>query len=158
MLLETSAVQRGVSLPPVVLIGEVDQPVADHVWIDNVAATRAMTSCLIKQGHRRIASLGAMHVRDLPAPGAGLPRRRSSPPAAGRPEPGDRRRWDPEGGYGPSGAGWPSTAPPDALFCFTDSLALGALHAFADAGLRVPDDVSVVGYDDVPEAAHYARR
>ena len=42
------------------------------------------------------------------------------------------------------------------MFAFTDSLALGALHALAESGLRVPEDVSVVGYDDVPEAAHYS--
>ncbi len=33
-------------------------------------------------------------------------------------------------------------------------MALGALRAFHEAGRRVPDDVSVVGYDDIPEAAH----
>ena len=42
MSLETSAIQPGVVLPPVVVIGEVDQPIADHVWIDNVAATAAV--------------------------------------------------------------------------------------------------------------------
>ncbi len=56
--LETSAVQRGVSLPPVVLIGEVDQPIADHVWVDNVAAVEAITDLLIQRGHRRIAISG----------------------------------------------------------------------------------------------------
>ena len=60
VLLETSAVQRGVSLPPVVLIGEVVQPLADHVWHDNVTASREMTTMLIEEGHRRIAVLGIM--------------------------------------------------------------------------------------------------
>ena len=40
-----------------------------------------------------------------------------------------------------------------ALFCATDSLALGALCALNEAGLRVPDDMSVVGFDDIPIAA-----
>jgi DNA-binding LacI/PurR family transcriptional regulator len=35
------------------------------------------------------------------------------------------------------------------------SLALGLIHAFRDAGLDVPGDISVVGFDDVPDAAHY---
>jgi DNA-binding LacI/PurR family transcriptional regulator len=34
----------------------------------------------------------------------------------------------------------------------SDQLAIGAMEAVADIGLRVPDDVSVVGYDDIPAA------
>ena len=47
-------------LPPVVLIGEVDQPIADHVWIDNVAALAAMLTTSSDTGRRRIAVLGGM--------------------------------------------------------------------------------------------------
>ncbi len=42
----------------------------------------------------------------------------------------------------------------DALFAVTDVLAIGALQALADAGLQVPRDVSVVGFDDLPRAAY----
>jgi DNA-binding LacI/PurR family transcriptional regulator len=42
-----------------------------------------------------------------------------------------------------------------AVFSSNDQMALGLLHAFADMGRRVPADVSVVGFDDIPEAAHY---
>ncbi|KKD06714.1 LacI family DNA-binding transcriptional regulator [Streptomyces sp. WM6386] len=41
-----------------------------------------------------------------------------------------------------------------AIFASNDQMALGLLHALHEAGRRVPDDVSVVGYDDIPEAAH----
>jgi DNA-binding LacI/PurR family transcriptional regulator len=44
----------------------------------------------------------------------------------------------------------PSTT---ALFLANDQMAMGALRALAEAGRRVPDDVSVVGFDDIPEAA-----
>ncbi len=42
----------------------------------------------------------------------------------------------------------------DAVFAATDLLAIGAMRALADAGRRVPDDVSVVGFDDLPRAAY----
>lgn len=42
---------------------------------------------------------------------------------------------------------------PTAILCGNDAMAIGALSALAAAGLRVPDDVSVMGYDDVPQAA-----
>lgn len=41
-----------------------------------------------------------------------------------------------------------------AVFASNDQMALGLLHALHEAGRRVPEDVSVVGYDDIPEAAH----
>ncbi|WP_326575699.1 LacI family DNA-binding transcriptional regulator [Streptomyces sp. NBC_00481] len=41
-----------------------------------------------------------------------------------------------------------------AVFVSNDQMALGLLRALYEAGRRVPDDVSVVGYDDIPEAAH----
>ena len=43
--------------------------------------------------------------------------------------------------------------PFDALVCFNDVMAAGALRALHDAGVRVPDDVAVVGHDDMPMAA-----
>jgi LacI family transcriptional regulator len=45
-----------------------------------------------------------------------------------------------------------------ALFCANDEMALGALSYFHEAGIRVPQDVSVIGYDDAPSAAYSAPR
>lgn len=45
------------------------------------------------------------------------------------------------------------SARPTALICFNDHLAMGAYQALADAGLRIPQDVSVIGFDDVPLAS-----
>jgi len=43
---------------------------------------------------------------------------------------------------------------PTAVLCVTDLMAIGAMNAARMAGLRVPDDLSVVGFDDIPLAAH----
>ncbi len=43
-----------------------------------------------------------------------------------------------------------------AVFAANDLMAIGLLHGFRDAGLRVPHDVSVIGFDDIPVAAHVA--
>lgn len=47
--------------------------------------------------------------------------------------------------------------PPTALFCGTDRMAMGAFDAIREAGLRIPDDVAVVGYDDQEIIAAYLR-
>jgi DNA-binding LacI/PurR family transcriptional regulator len=41
-----------------------------------------------------------------------------------------------------------------ALFAFNDISAIGAIHALRESGLRVPEDVSVVGFDDIQSAAY----
>ena len=43
-----------------------------------------------------------------------------------------------------------------AIFSSNDQMALGLIHAIREAGLDVPGDVSVVGFDDIPEAEHFA--
>lgn len=42
-----------------------------------------------------------------------------------------------------------------AVFAANDQMALGLVHGLAERGLRVPDDISVVGFDDLPDARHF---
>ncbi len=44
---------------------------------------------------------------------------------------------------------------PTAIFCFNDVMAMGVLHTLIEAGLRIPQDCSVVGFDDLEWAAYY---
>jgi LacI family transcriptional regulator, repressor for deo operon, udp, cdd, tsx, nupC, and nupG len=62
--------------------------------------------------------------------------------------------WNPRGGASALSRWLESHQPPEAIFCLTDSMAIGALNALWSAGLRVPEDISVVGYDDIAEAAY----
>ena len=48
-----------------------------------------------------------------------------------------------------------ATHPRTAVFAANDQMALGLIHAFRVAGLDVPRDISVVGFDDIPESAHF---
>ena len=154
VLLETSALQPGVDLPPVVMIGEVEQPAVDHLWNDNVAAVREMTQLLLDEGHRRIALLGRLASASYKLRAQGY---RDALQAAGIGA-------DPELEIRVSG--WTAAAGaaavrehlafhplPDAILCCTDTLAMGTMSALWSDGYRVPDDVSVTGYDDIPEAA-----
>jgi DNA-binding LacI/PurR family transcriptional regulator len=46
--------------------------------------------------------------------------------------------------------------PPTAIFCVSDTLAIGALSALRELGKRVPEDVAVMGFDDIALSAHVA--
>jgi LacI family repressor for deo operon, udp, cdd, tsx, nupC, and nupG len=155
--LETSAIQPGIALPPVVVIGEVDQPIADHVWIDNVAASAAMVAHLADRGRRRIAAVGVM---DSESARLRIKGYRRGLAEAGLPY--DAAVELPTPSWGPGGAArtvadlLARVPEVDALFCFTDALAMGALHVLAKSGRRVPDDIAVAGYDDIWESAFFA--
>ena len=60
----------------------------------------------------------------------------------------------PEIGYRPMQALLEKTREFTAIFCFNDIAAIGAIRALKDAGLTVPGDVSVVGFDDIQSAAY----
>jgi LacI family transcriptional regulator len=60
----------------------------------------------------------------------------------------------PEIGYKPMQALLEKTRAFTAVFCFNDIAAIGAIRALKDAGLAVPGDVSVVGFDDIESAAY----
>jgi DNA-binding LacI/PurR family transcriptional regulator len=136
------------------MIGEVEQPAVDHLWTDNVTALRELTQLLLDEGHRRIALLGRMvsasyHLRvegyREALRGAGLP---VDPTLEIEVD-----SWTAAGGAEAIRGHLARHELPDAIICCTDSLAMGVLSALWGDGYRVPDDVSVVGYDDVPEAA-----
>jgi DNA-binding LacI/PurR family transcriptional regulator len=144
---------------PLVLLGEADLgPVADRVHIDNVSAARDATRHLVERGYQRIAAIGWQD----PSPRATAQQRllgyTQALEEAGLPV--DRVLFPPVRSYfRPDGAAamrrllkLPDR--PDAVFCFNDLLALGAMRAAHEAGLRLPEDLALVGFDDVEEAEY----
>jgi LacI family transcriptional regulator len=61
----------------------------------------------------------------------------------------------PELGYGPASELLTRGAYFTALICYNDVAAIGAIRAFMDRGLRVPEDISVVGFDDIQGASYH---
>ncbi|MFF5499354.1 LacI family DNA-binding transcriptional regulator [Streptomyces aquilus] len=142
---------------PVVILGEriFGGPV-DHVAMPNVEASRAATRHLVERGCRRIAFVSGtvgeeVDVSSLRHAGyrqaleeAGLPldpELHQRLAAFSRAEGARCARDMVERGLGFDG-----------VFCVTDTVAMGVLRGLADAGVRVPEQVKVMGFDDVPES------
>ncbi|MFI2200088.1 LacI family DNA-binding transcriptional regulator [Streptomyces sp. NPDC020192] len=143
---------------PVVLLGEriFGGPV-DHVAMPNVEASAAATRHLIERGCRRVALVcgelrDEVHMSSLRHTGyrqalraAGLPADPAlvqSVPALTMAEGARRARAMVAGGLDFDG-----------VFCVTDTVAMGVLRGLADAGVRVPEQVKVIGFDNVDESA-----
>ncbi|MFJ9779661.1 LacI family DNA-binding transcriptional regulator [Amycolatopsis sp. NPDC101161] len=141
---------------PLVLLGEHDGAAGvDHVAIDNVAAAREATGHLLAAGRRRIAALG-IQPRSLNATARQrLAGYQQALAEAGVPAEPDLavpvRRLHRADGHRAMLELLDRAEPPDAVFCFTDELALGALRAAADRGVTVPDDLALVGFDDIED-------
>jgi LacI family transcriptional regulator len=126
------------------------------VEFDNAAGARAVTSHLLSAGHRRIVFLGGLPgntALDARVGGyrAALAEHGLPPEAAHVVDCGLGRANGQRAMAELLKGGRDFTA----VFAGDDMVAAGALRAIADAGLRVPDDVSVVGYNDIPLAADF---
>ncbi|MFB2580704.1 LacI family DNA-binding transcriptional regulator [Herbiconiux sp. P15] len=122
------------------------------VGVDQYSGGRAATAHLISLGHRRIAHLtGPADSGDANERERGWRDELAAAGLAARVVgTGD---WTPASGF-EFGRG----LAPDvtAVFAANDQMALGLIHALTERGLTVPGDISVVGFDDIPEAAHMA--
>ena len=150
-------IHRLASRTPLVLLAA--QPASssmlDHVLIDNVAAASAATDHLLRLGRRRIALIG----RSLDdRTGIAVDRvrgYRNALQAAGYPVDQslvvDAQGFKREHGARAMTRLLALPAAPDAVFCYNDPLALGAMRTALSRGLRIPDDLAVVGFDDIED-------
>ena len=139
---------------PVVLLGTT-APGLSAVTIDNEAGAAAMVRHLAELGHRRIAL-----VAGPPANADARARRRGYRRAVAQAgldrDPALEAAGDFTQASGAAAARALLALPerPTALFAANDSMAIGALRALREAGLAVPGDVAVAGFDDTPVAEY----
>lgn len=144
---------------PLVLIGEHGETLASstvcHVGPDNAAAAEHATQYLLESGRRRIAAIGLQtQVADTAVRRfEGYRRALEKAGLALDPdlliEVGRYNRAEGSQAIETLIARGPEF---DGVFCFTDTLAFGALHTLGMHGIAVPDDVMLVGYDNIDES------
>ena len=170
MILVATELHEAPLLPTVVISGHTRVDGLSNVVIDHDRAARLALTHLKELGHRRIALF-----RGQPGSSDTEVRSRAIFKAAAS----LRVEIPPELTLQLSGEGEDEVFTPDAayqegyafgqkllgrrvsftaLFAFDDASAIGAIRAFLDAGLRVPEDVSVVGFDDIQNAAYHNPR
>lgn len=136
---------------PIVIQGATDMTAIPNVDVDNVQGAQVAVRHLLQLGHRRIA-----HISNAPLSYASSR---------------DRLRgyrevlaegglsydealvgignFNDDSGYGPMASLLDLPQRPTAVFVGSDTVALGALNAIRDRGLRVPEDISIIGFDDI---------
>lgn len=152
--LDADAIEEFRGTTPLVLLGEMPPPpTVDHVMVDNIAAARTATLHLLRSGRTRVAFLGRNQNAGHTTATLRLQGYRAALEEV------DAVRGDdlliPMTQFGAFAA---EAAVSDALkagtrfdglVCFDDLSAIGAMKALARAGRVVPDDVAVVGWDDI---------
>lgn len=141
---------------PTVLVENTQSFPIHSLTADNFTAGYIMTEYLITLGHRRIGGIGGpskysslsdrMRGHQIALIEHGIPIDLSLQPS---PISGNPRK-----GYAQMQQLLSLPEPPTAVFAVSDRAAFGAMDAIKDAGLRVPDDISVVGIDDVRDSAY----
>lgn len=148
-----SAVAKLTTTVPVVAIGSGSRSRVPMVAVDNEAGALAATRHLLDLGHATVHHIAG------PAGWLETTTRqdgwRKALEAAGARVPavltGD---WSSRSGY-EAGLRIAEDPQVSAVFCANDHMALGLLRALHESGRAIPEDVSVVGFDDIPEAAYF---
>jgi DNA-binding LacI/PurR family transcriptional regulator len=167
MILVNTPLTHTLSVPAVSISGHRRVKGLINVGVDNTKGAFLAMEHIVKLGHREIAFFkGHPGSADTTYRWNGVCRAASQMGARIRPEltlqlqrgashPGPSV---PEEGYENAQKLLATGKPFTALVAFNDISAIGAMRAFRDAGLRVPDDVSVIGFDDIQGAAYLTPR
>ncbi len=146
----------GVTRMPLVLLGEHDfDGRYDHVAIDNIRAARDAVRHLVEQGRTRIAAVGTQPMEEYATPQQRTAGYDQALGEAGLKLIPDYLRsaahYSRTDGYQATKELLALNPRPDAIFCYSDLLAMGAMRAVFDAQLSVPEDIAIIGIDNIEE-------
>ena len=151
-----TSIKEAPALPTVAVAGHRHVPGVTNLTIDHRVAARLALTHLLEYGHREIAFFkGHKHSSDSKTRWAAICDVARELGIHIRPELTVQLETDlatPELGYPAAKQLLAGKHRFTALFAFNDISAIGAIQAFQEAGLRVPEDVSIVGFDDIPLA------
>ncbi|MBF4463103.1 MULTISPECIES: LacI family DNA-binding transcriptional regulator [unclassified Rathayibacter] len=140
---------------PFVTLGAAGRGADPRLLVDQAAGARLAADHLLALSHTQIAHLaGPQHWVEAHARLDGFAARMSE--AGLEPARVIAGDWSAESGYRAGQRLLDEVPGLTAVFAGNDQMALGLLHACGERGVRVPAELSVVGFDDVPEAAHYS--
>jgi len=141
---------------PVVLVGSLPGTNLCSIDIDNAEAARLAVEHLIALGHREIACItnAPAHFTAAAARLAGYQRALRSHDIPARPSFLQHGNFNPESGRQAMQALLAGQSLPTAVFVASDAVAFGALRAIAEAGLQVPKDIAVFGFDNVVDSLY----
>lgn len=143
------------TLPVVLLSCEATCEVDHVIAIDNAGGAAAMVEHLIALGHRRIAMvMGEEGHFDTAERLQGYRRALEAAGIAPRPEYEAQGDFSEASGHRAVQQLLALPERPTAIFCANDSMAIGGLAAASEAGVRVPADLTMVGFDDIPLAQY----
>ena len=123
--------------------------------VDNIDGGQQAASCLLERGHRQLALItGPGTWKSVQDRTQGYSIALEAAGVSVAPELIAEADWSFRGGYQAAQKLLAAGLPFSALFAHNDQMAIGALRALREAGRRVPEDISVIGYDDIPIAEY----
>lgn len=142
---------QGLQIPTVLLDREIDHVNCDLVETAHLQGGQMATDHLIALGHRRIACLAGP--ANLNSSAQRIEGWRSTLAKAGLTEESSELLWhsdfSSQGGFNTMKAILASAQVPTAVFVCNDLMSIGALSAAHEAGVQVPQDMSLIGFDDI---------
>lgn len=131
------------------------RPARPSIVPAEVAGGEAATAHLLRAGHQRIAIITGETWMDAARDRlSGYRQAMANADRAVDPDLVREGNWLPSSGYEQTHALMRLAEPPTAIFCSNDSMAVGCYEALKETGHRIPQDISVMGYDDQEVARH----
>jgi len=146
---------KDLRLPLVLVDREIDAIAVDLIEVDHAAGGQMATAHLLSLGHARVACIGGpSDLRPSQQREAGWRRALAAARIAPRADEIVRGDFGPASGAAAMRRLLQSTHRPTAVFVCNDMMAIGALHAAHEAGIAVPAQLAIVGFDDIELAAY----